>query len=405
MMDISSEARTRHRRWLRELTRIPTAAGREGRVIEWVRRWVAERDGLAITADAHGNLTIAAPEPWNTGTDRAREAPIYFTAHLDHPAFVVERVIGPQTLQLAFRGGVMDDYFEEARVVVHTAGGERLGATLAGKAEIGCALFKSFLAELDDGASSDSVTMADIATWELPDPEEIDGIFHTSACDDLAAAAAALAALDELGARHAAGETVADVRILLTRAEEIGFVGAIGACRDRTMPANARVIALENSRSFDDSPIGGGPIVRVGDRLSIFSPGLTAAVAERAEDVAGGPALPTAAQKMSDLPRWKWQRKLMAGGACEATVFCSAGHESTCVCLPLGNYHNMADLAAVQAGAHAGRPRVGREFISLSDYEGLVDLLVACGEKLTAGGAMGDRLGKLWEERRFVLEE
>lgn len=404
-MDISAESRTLHRRWLSELTRIPTAAGREGRVVEWVRRWVAERDGLEITEDAHGNLTIAAPEPWSAGTDRSREAPVYFTAHLDHPAFVVERVIGPQTLQLAFRGGVMDDYFEEARVVVHTARGERLGATLMGQAEGPDTLFKRYTADLDDGASTKAVTTADIATWELPEPEEIDGIFHTNACDDLAAAAAALAALDELRARHAAGETVGDVRVLLTRAEEIGFIGAIGACRDRTMPASARVIALENSRSFDDSPIGAGPIVRVGDRISIFSPGLTAAVAQRAEEVAGGPSMPTAAQKMKDLPKWKWQRKLMAGGACEATVFCNAGYESTCVCLPLGNYHNMADLAAVQAGVNTSRPRVGREFISLSDYEGLVDLLVACGEKLTAGGATGERLEKLWEERRFVLEE
>lgn len=404
-MTISAESRGRHRAWLAQLTQIPTAAGREGRVIDWVRRWVAERDGLEIGADTHGNLTIAAPTPWTAGTDRAGEPPVYFTAHLDHPAFVVERVIGPQTLQLAFRGGVMDDYFEEARVVIHTAGGARLGATLAGKAEVGCALFKSHLAELDDGADTDEITTADIATWELPGAEEIDGVFHTAACDDLAAAAAALAALDELRARRGAGEPVADVRILLTRAEEIGFLGAIGACRERTMPTGARVIALENSRSFDDSPIGGGPIVRVGDRLSIFSPGLTAAVAQRAEDVAGGPSLPTAAQKVTDLPKWKWQRKLMAGGACEATVFCNAGYESTCVCLPLGNYHNMADLAAVQAGAHTGRPRVGREFISLSDYDGLIDLLVACGEKLTHGGAMGERIEKLWVERAFVLGE
>src|SRR5690606_4790349 len=167
-MPISPEARAQHRRWLHELTRIPTAAGREDRVIDWVRRRAAERDGLELSADAHGNLTIAAPEPWTAGTERSREAPVYFTAHLDHPAFVVERVIGPQTLQLAFRGGVMDDYFEEARVVVHSAGGDRLGATLTGTAEAGDTLFKRYTADLDDGASTDHITTSDIATWELP---------------------------------------------------------------------------------------------------------------------------------------------------------------------------------------------------------------------------------------------
>src|SRR5690606_37731588 len=102
----------------------------------------------------------------------------------------------------------------------------------------------------------------------------------------------------------------------------------------------SRLIALENSRAFPDSPIHAGPIVRVGDRVSVFSPELTGAVAQVAQTIAGGPATPTASQKQSDMPTWKWQRKLMAGGACEASVFCAMGYQATCVCLPLGNYHN-----------------------------------------------------------------
>ena len=100
-----------------------------------------------------------------------------------------------------------------------------------------------------------------------------------------------------------------------------------------------------------------------------------------------------------------WQRKLMAGGACESTVFCAAGYEATCICLPLGNYHNMADLAAVQAGKNETPPRVGPEFISLSDYRGLVDLLVACGTSLPEAGPVSERIEKLWVERAFVLDE
>src|SRR5215475_4018256 len=94
----------------------------------------------------------------------------------------------------------------------------------------------------------------------------------------------------------------------------------------------------------------------------------------------------------------------MAGGACEATVFCAYGYEATCLCLPLGNYHNMADLAAVQAGKNNGRPRVAREFISISDFDGLVDLLVACGRGLPDAGSVRERIDKLWAERAFVLE-
>jgi endoglucanase len=170
------------------------------------------------------------------------------------------------------------------------------------------------------------------------------------------------------------------------------------------MPAGSRVLALENSRSFDDSPIGGGPIVRVGDRMSVFSPSLTGAVAKRAEEISGGPATPMASQKVTDRS-WKWQRKLMAGGACEATVFCGFGYEATCLCLPLGNYHNMTDLAAVQARKNTTKPRVGREFISIADFDGLVDLLVACGQKLPDGGSARGLVEKLWNERAFVLSE
>ncbi len=245
----------------------------------------------------------------------------------------------------------------------------------------------------------ENVGIGDVAVWDVGAAEVIDGCLHTLACDDLAAAAAALSAMDVLRAIGAGP----NVSLLFTRAEEIGFIGAIAVTREQTVPKAARVIALENSRSFPESPIGGGPIVRVGDRISVFSPTLTDAVAKRAEEIAGGPSSVTASQKQTELPAWKWQRKLMAGGACEASVFFNAGYEATCVCLPLGNYHNMADLAAVQAGTNTTPPRVGREYISVKDYEGLVDLLVACGQKLAAQTGLGDKFEKLWEERKFVL--
>ena len=65
----------------------------------------------------------------------------------------------------------------------------------------------------------------DLGTWDLPDASvDEDGLVHTPACDDLAALSAALEALDELASAD-------HVRLLLTRAEEVGFVGATAACR------------------------------------------------------------------------------------------------------------------------------------------------------------------------------
>ena len=426
---VTPESRDRHLQWLLELTQLPAAAGREWRVIEWIRRWVAERPVLKLTEDRAGNLVIAPARK----SKRPSSSPIYITAHLDHPAFVVERVIGPGTIELAFRGGVNDPYFENARIIVHIGNNGpgdprplcRCGATITGSGDgvlgpDGARLFKTYVAELDqrpddasDDAASVDLRIGDVATWELP-PAEVDarGIVHTNACDDLAAAAAALSAYDVLmnpPSTLSGKPRAEDVRLLFTRSEEIGFTGAIAACMLKTMPKSARVIALENSRSFPDSPLGGGPIVRVGDRLSIFDPRLTAACAKRAEEIAGHAATPTATQRASDVSGWKWQRKLMAGGACEATVFCAYGYSATCLCLPLGNYHNMADLAAVQDGtydrAKLGPPRVGREFIAATDYHGLIDLLIAIGRSLPHGDPVLPRIHQLYQKHQSVLKE
>lgn len=251
-----------------------------------------------------------------------------------------------------------------------------------------------------DGPDEESpecpVRVGDVAVWDLPGAFVRDGLAHTPACDDLAALAAALAAFDVLLVH----ERAAAVQLLLTRAEEIGFVGAIAASRGGTIPVGARVIALENSRSFPlDSPIGAGPIVRVGDRLSTFSPALTAAVAKVAERLAE--------QRKDSGEPFRWQRKLMAGGACEATTYQSYGYDATCVCLPLGNYHNMADLERVQAGdaSAVANATIAPEFISVADYHGLIDLLIGCGVSLESVEPIRERMEKLYEKLGFVLRE
>jgi len=380
-------ARTLHAQWLLELTQIPSASGSEDAVLRWLRTWFAQRPSLRVTQDAHGNLTVAFE------SEPTAPAPLYLTAHLDHPAFVLDDLPAFDTAELSFRGGVMPDYFPDSRIRIHTAKGPRT-ATITTKADLpGRPVFDHWYATLD--ADGPTPVRGDVAVWDLPPAEIKDGLVHTLACDDLAALAAALAAFDCLipHAKH----LLRPVRLLLTRAEEIGFLGAIGACRSRTIPLDARIIALENSRSFADSPIGGGPVVRVGDRVSVFSPTLTAAIAARAEEIVGETAA-------SAEPPWKWQRKLMAGGACEASVFCHFGYEATCVCLPLGNYHNMGDLANVQAGTNTAPATIEREFISLSDFEGLVDLLLACAARLGESGNVSALITRLWDEKGFVLE-
>src|SRR5688572_15903009 len=120
MPTLTDAQRQRHEQWLLELTSIPTAAGREQRVIAWVRQWVKARRNLQIREDRAGNLIIerkrdATRQARTGGKPSARRktvAPIFITAHLDHPAFVVRSIIDSRTIELEFRGGVNDPYFE-----------------------------------------------------------------------------------------------------------------------------------------------------------------------------------------------------------------------------------------------------------------------------------------------------
>src|SRR5690606_13042482 len=64
-MTIPPERRAQHVEWLMQVTAIPTAAGHEGRVTDWIDRWVADRPGVVVRRDPHGNAELrlaAAPE-------------------------------------------------------------------------------------------------------------------------------------------------------------------------------------------------------------------------------------------------------------------------------------------------------------------------------------------------------
>ncbi len=370
----------KYRRWLMELTSLPTASGREDRVIAWIERWVAARNDCTLSRDRFGNLVIQRSNTQRKGRQRAATPrPVYLTAHLDHPAFVVSEVRSRREVVAEFRGGVDDSYFVGSDVLCRGVGPKgTITALTKPKPGPGGSSDKCVTVRL----SRDHVMQAgDVLTWNIP-PTRIRGDkVLAPACDDLAGAAAALAAFDAVGRE----ENPADVRLLFTLAEEVGFIGAIAACKARTMPRDALVIALENSKSFAESPIGAGPIVRVGDRTSTFDPDLTYRVGLVAQQLA------------REDKTFQFQRKLMPGGTCEASAYQTYGYTATCVCLPLGNYHNMNEA----------KKKIEAERISLRDFENLVKLLSALGPRLNdpkLAPPLKERLDKLFESRRGLLK-
>jgi endoglucanase len=352
-------------RWLVDLTHLPTTSGHEDRVVAWVRRWVERRDDLRLRTDRAGNLLI-------TIKGRKRRAPVIATAHMDHPGWVAEAVDG-RTVTARFMGGVMTPYFEAGPVVFFTdAGDEVRGIVESYENKVGSIrLAKGGVGEGDLGR-----------WWFDKRTLGVKGdVLRAPACDDLAGVAASLAALDKARKRPQLNH----FGVLLTRAEEEGLLGAIAACELGTIPDGSRLLSIETSRSFPDSPIGGGPVIRVGDRSSIFDAELTNQLTDavRAAGVVH-------------------QRKLMAGGTCEATAFGAYGQRATGLCLPLGNYHNMVDIDGVAAGTADGF--VGPEEISLDDFDGLVDLmLVAASDLDDAASVLRDRLAASYDDRKGLL--
>jgi endoglucanase len=322
------------------LLRQPTVPFHEDLPREHCIAFARER-GLDVTTDAAGNVVVKYGPP---DADR----PLVLVAHLDHPGFVVDAVEGT-TASLTFHGGLGSANVAPGAPVHFFRIGERdrVGTGTVDAVDELNERLTGATATITDGEAGD------IAMWGFPAWSIEDGRITARVCDDLLGAAAILACLDEVARRR----PDAAVWGLLTRAEEVGFLGAIEAIRLGTVPATASVLSLECSKALPDAPQGGGVIVRVGDRMSIFDPALTEALRVAAEGA-----------------KVHHQRKLMDGGACEATAFCASGYRASGLAVPLGNYHNADDAG----------PGVAPETVLVDDWLAEVDLLVelACRPEL-----------------------
>src|SRR5688572_25170490 len=324
---------------LHDMCAIPTAAFLEDAVYAWVDRWVSRRREVSILKDRFGNRLLTLK-----GTD-ARAPRLVLVAHTDHPAFVARETRPDGTLPCEFRGGVFAANCRGAKVRFFAPEGETVAAvrevTAGENDRLKTATFRP----------KRDVPAGTIGMFDEGTPREKAGVFQSRACDDLAGCASALTAL-ELLRRNPPPSTMA---VLLTRAEEVGFVGAIAAVKDgKLLRKSDRIISIETSSVQPFAPQGNGVIVRIGDRISVFNSAFSYYLVERGE------ALAKAGKGFA------LQRALMPGGACEGTVFDAFGYIAGAVCVALGNYHNM----------DRQRGRTGPEFISVNDWRSMVALFV-----------------------------
>jgi endoglucanase len=356
---------------LQELCSIPTAPFVERDVAEYVREFVRQHPRLRLTSDEHGNLLIEL-------SGKTRGGPRWvFTAHMDHPGFVAERMLDRRTVRAFFRGGVRAEYFKGSRVRFFDEGREVTGVV------------RDFTLGKDRGYPeravirvAEPVCKGCAGMWDQGEGRTRGGKFYSRVCDDLAGAAAALTMLAELSKRPPR----ATVAVLLTRAEEEGFIGAIAASlRPKLLRKSDRLIAIECSAMQPYTPQGKGAIIRVGDRTSVFNSDLTYFITQQA----------TALQKKDE--SFHYQRALMPGGTCEATVYDIYGFTAASICVALGNYHNM-DVA---------KKKIGPEYIDLNDWRNMVKLfaqIARAGHEYVPGHAiLKKRVEKRFEKlKRFL---
>jgi endoglucanase len=344
----------------RHLTSVPTAPFRERAVsrkaLEWLRVHVGRR---ASVRALRGGLIVSYR---GAGAGPA----LAVAAHLDHPAFRVERLARGGAL-VRMQGRLPAHLLAGAEVEAHPAvpsGNEPVARGVLGARPKDDAVWTvRWTAPPRRGVRPAFVTLA------LVPCAVKDGWLSSRSIDDLIGCAIGLEALRRLAAARAK----VNFTVLLTRAEEVGLVGATDLARAGALPPGDSYISIESSRELPGSRPGRGPTIRLGDRASAFDANLTA-------------LLDDAAARLRRRGT-RVQRLRLTGGTCEATAFLAHGLEAAGLAVPLVNYHN-------GWGAKAVAP----ERVRVSDAEDAVRLLVEAARLFPSRplrGAVRARLARL----------
>lgn len=349
----------------RRLMNAPAAPFHEAGVRVEVEALCAEH-GLTCERDGFGNLLVKYGA-------RSMGRAFVLAAHMDHPGFEVIKPLGGRRWLAQFNGGVADRYFRKGLPVRLMPG--------AIPARLGRRVGKEKHFELVASRAPDDAGLEPkFAVWEMEEFAVRHGRIHGRSCDDLIGVAAILATLIELKRQRAKARVIG----VISRAEEVGFQGALTVASARLIPSDALVVSLETSKELPPTEMGRGVILRVGDRTSIFDSDGMRFLAEVAAGLQGRDRT------------FEFQRALMYGGTCEATAYQEYGYQTAAVCVALGNYHNCHPAG-----------RIAAEFVSQADAVGMVRLLVEAAKRMREFKALTARLPRrlagLLKEGRWNL--
>jgi endoglucanase len=351
---------TRELRLLHQLLSLPTAPFREQHVLGFARS-VLERARVPYFTDPVGNLVVGVT---NTAAYRAllratdREPVRLLIAHTDHPGFHGEHWLGPTRLQVKWHGGSPVRHLRGSRVWLAGDAGY-VGTGRIARAHLLASRHALDTAEITlDAPLAAAVPAAQLfGGFGFRAPVWRSGRrLYTKAADDLVGAFALLVTALSLfrNRRRDAPPFLG----LLTRAEEVGFVGALAHFELGWLVRARRpvvAVSLETSRTLPGARLGHGPVVRLGDRRTVFDAGYLRVLSDLAESVLPG----------------RHQRRVMDGGTCEATAAIAWDLPAIGISVPLANYHNQG----FEGGPDCEHPEgPAPECVHLDDVAGLVVL-------------------------------
>ncbi|MEJ2107303.1 MAG: M20/M25/M40 family metallo-hydrolase [Acidiferrobacteraceae bacterium] len=319
----------RQNKFLDKLLSIPTAPFREQLVRDAVVGMLDKRK-VPYFEDPAGNLVIgfASLAAYQRELSRTVREPLrVLVAHMDHPGFHGLRWRTPKSLAVRWHGGSPRKHLAGSPVWL----GDREGYVGQGSMTRVKMHRSGHFIETAEVRVDRSRLVRDVPAAELfggfrfRAPVWRSGKrIYTKAADDLVGVFAIVETAVALFRKGAPRRPFVG---LLTRGEEVGFVGAIAHLERKWLQEARRpvvFVSLETSRALDGARIGKGPVVRLGDRRTVFDAGALQVLAEVARRVLPG----------------KHQKRIMDGGACEAAAATLWGVPSVGLSVPLGNYHN-----------------------------------------------------------------
>lgn len=323
----------------------PTAPFRESWVSTAIQ-YFCDKNHIPFCEDSYGNLWVGISK-----ISQSKTINLAFVAHMDHPGMVIQKFSqkngkyyahgkwlggGPENI----RGMSVQVYSDVHNLMVFDGKIKSHSKGMRGPDEV---LIEITGSRIDTFLEMQNIIKSvftpkgfkTLGPWGACLWYDQFGVFEgvarmgdnwvTKAADDLVGVCAILNAIREnkkaIGSKKVVG--------LFTKAEESGFHGALEVLRKKMLnPKVTRVISVETSSRLPGAIPGKGPVVRLGDRATVFDPAFTYLIEKTAFALA------------KKNKSFTYQKKLMDGGTCEATAFNSFGYIVGGLSTPLVNYHN-----------------------------------------------------------------